>query len=235
MDVLGKTLEASSLADIMGYCDPKWISVYTYMGVMNYLRSPSPPLLSVASADVQPCLLVWGHVQDGQIVLEPAFQLYTRPSLPRVRGNYLVEGRDSTGKPIFSLSFAPATVMDVPSPQQNFVFAVPMSSSGAARLSSIRVSGLGQQTEITDSTGIMAEGSSPAAGGVEARRVGNDRVALRWDSRAHPMIMVRDPDTGEILSFARGGEVELTTSKSQVDLNMSTGVRSRQTRLQVRP
>jgi len=235
MDVVGKTLEAPTLADVMGYCDPKWISIYTYLGVMNYLRSPSPPILSVASADIQPCLLIWGHVEDGQIVLEPAFQLNTRPSLPRVRGNYLLEGRDPAGKPIFSLSFTPAAVMDVPSPQQNFVFAVPISSLGASRLSSIRVSGLGRQTEITDSSGMVGNGGSPAADGVEARRVGSDRVALRWDSRVHPMIMVRDPDTGEVLSFARGGEVEVATSKAQVDLNASTGVRSQLSRLQVRP
>jgi hypothetical protein len=233
MDVVAKTLEPSSLADIMGYCDPKWISEYTYRGVMSYLRSPSPPILSsIASADIQPCLLIWGHVQDGRIVLEPAFQVNTRPSLPSGRGNYLLEGRDAGGSALFSLSFAPKAVVDVPAAQENFAFAVPVSSQGT-RLASIRVSGRGRQAEVFDSTGIVA-GAVPDGGAV-AQRTAADRVTLRWDSRSHPMIMVRDPDTGEVLSFARGGQVELATSKAQVDLNISSGVRSRLARLRVAP
>jgi hypothetical protein len=40
------------------------------------------------------------------------------------------------------------------------------------------------------------------------------------------MIMVRDAETGEVLSFARGGDVELSTDKGRLDLLMSDGVRS---------
>jgi hypothetical protein len=47
------------------------------------------------------------------------------------------------------------------------------------------------------------------------------------------MIMVRDPDTGEILSFARGGQGELVTSKSQIELNVSSGIRSQASRMRV--
>ena len=41
------------------------------------------------------------------------------------------------------------------------------------------------------------------------------------------MILVRDPDTGEVLSFARGGRAEVRTSKRSLDLLVSDGVRSR--------
>ena len=41
------------------------------------------------------------------------------------------------------------------------------------------------------------------------------------------MIMVRDPDTGEVLSFARGGRAEVRTGKRNLDLLVSDGVRSR--------
>jgi hypothetical protein len=233
MDIAAKTLEPSSLPDIMGYCDPKWISDYTYVGVMNYLRSPSPPILSaVAGADVQPCLLVWGHIANGEIVLEPAFQVNTRPSLPGRRGPYLLEGRDSAGQSVFSLSFSPNAVVDAPTPQENFVFAVPLASSGAARLAAIRVSGRGKQALLTDSTGI-GQGGTPLPATVQVQRVGADRVALRWDQRAHPMVMVRDAETGEVLSFASGGEVEVTTSKPQVDVLLSSGVRSQLRRTRV--
>jgi hypothetical protein len=234
MDVVAKTLEASTMADIMGYCDPKWISDYTYRGVMSYLRSPSPPILSsVVGADIQPCLLVWGHIADGEIVLEPAFQVDTRPSLPSRRGPYLLDGQDADGNPVFSMSFSPNAVVDAPTAQQNFVFAIPVSTTGAARLARIRVTGQGRQATVADSAGALAQGPGAVPMNIVVRRIGSDRVSLQWDSKAHPMVMVRDPDTGEVLSFARGGEVELATRKAQVDLVLSSGVRSQLRRMRV--
>jgi hypothetical protein len=47
------------------------------------------------------------------------------------------------------------------------------------------------------------------------------------------MVMVRDPESGEVLSFGRGGEVELVTRKAQVDLLLSSGVRSQLRRMRV--
>jgi hypothetical protein len=42
--------------------------------------------------------------------------------------------------------------------------------------------------------------------------------------------MVRDPDTGQVLSFARGGNVRVWTEKRQVDLEVSDGTRSHRVR-----
>jgi hypothetical protein len=47
--------------------------------------------------------------------------------------------------------------------------------------------------------------------------------------------MVRDPQTGEVLSFAGGGQVEVATSKAEVDLLLSSGVRSQLRRTRVVP
>jgi hypothetical protein len=47
------------------------------------------------------------------------------------------------------------------------------------------------------------------------------------------MIMVRDPDTGEVLSFARGGRAVVQTSKGLLDLDISDGVRSQRVRLAI--
>jgi hypothetical protein len=49
------------------------------------------------------------------------------------------------------------------------------------------------------------------------------------------MIMVRDPDTGEVLSFARGGEAVVQTGRTALDLSISDRVGSRQMRVPVRP
>jgi hypothetical protein len=41
---------------------------------------------------------------------------------------------------------------------------------------------------------------------------------------------VRDPDTGEVLSFARGGDARVWTRKPVVDLEVSDGVQSQRVR-----
>jgi hypothetical protein len=51
-------------------------------------------------------------------------------------------------------------------------------------------------------------------------------LALHWDPTVHPMIMIRDPETGQVLSFARGGEARVVTGKPAVELVVSDGLRS---------
>jgi hypothetical protein len=233
LDVSTQTLEQPTVSDIMGYCDPKWISDYTYRGVLNYLLAPSLPQTSVASQDVQPCLLVWGHVRNGELALEPAFQLATRPSLPARPGPYSLEARADDGTILVALSFAPEEIADARQDQQNFIFAVPLSTARAARLSSIRVAGRGREAVM--SAAITATPGVQPRETADVRRVAGGRVSLRWDSRAHPMVMVRDPDTGQVLSFARGGDTQLSTQKGQVDLLFSDGVKSRMKRVSVAP
>jgi hypothetical protein len=228
LDVATQTLEPPTVSDIMGYCDPKWIGEYTYRGVMNYLLSPSPPVMN---GTVQPTLLVWGYVRNGNPVLEPAFQLNTRPSLPQRAGPYTVSGHAADGSSVFSLSFSPTEVADALQDQQNFAFAVPLSNDRAARLASIQVAGQGRRA-VVQMTATSGQPGLPADQ-VEARRVPGGQVRLRWNSLVYPMVMVRDPETGEVLSLARGGEVELPTLKGNLDLLLSNGVRSRLLRTRV--
>jgi hypothetical protein len=227
-------VEPPSSTDIMGYCDLKWISEYNYSAVLNYL-SPVGPMVqgSAGSTAVQPCLLVWGHIRNGELVLEPAFQVNTRPSLPTQAGPYSLEGRASDGSPVFSLSFAPSEIADAPGDQQNFVFAVPLPAARASRLASLHLSGNGRPAILAATTAVTGAQAATQSETVEVRRVGAGRVSLRWDARAHPMVMVRDPETGEVLSLARGGDAELSTLKGQVDLVMSDGVKSRVKRVAV--
>jgi hypothetical protein len=236
VDVSTQTLEPASLSDVMGYCDPKWISNYTYQGVFNYLLAPSPPFLgSVASQSIQPCLVVWGHILDGELVLEPAFQVDTRPSLPTRAGPYSLEGRASDGSSVFSLSFAPSEIADAPGSQRNFVFAVPLPAARASRLTTLHLNGNGRPAILASTTAVTSPRAAAQAETVELRRVGAGTVSLRWDARTHPMVMVRDAETGQVLSLARGGDAQLSTFKRQVDLVMSDGVKSRVERVTVTP
>jgi hypothetical protein len=157
----------------------------------------------------------------------------TRPSLPRQAGPYTLSGQADDASSIFSLSFTPNTVVDAGQSQQNFAFAVPLSAARAARLNSIQVIGGGRKA--IRSAAVPPAPGAAAAQVLQARRTSTGQVALRWDSRAHPMVMVRDPDNAQVLSLARGGEVQLLTVKREVDLVISDGVKSQVRRMRVEP
>jgi hypothetical protein len=171
----------------------------------------------------QPALLVWGRIENGRAVLEPAFRIIARPSLPRRPGPYRLEGRAADGTRIFGLDFAPLEVADDPGGARHFAFAVPLRAEQAARLASLHLDGTGARASIAQAS------TEPTV--VEATRSATGRVALRWDASKAPMIMVRDPVTGDVLSFARGGHAEVTTGRDELSLTVSDQVRSRDLRV----
>lgn len=220
-DVNNQTIEPSFSSDIMGYCADPWISDYTYSRVMNFRRAQ--PASSATAGTVQPSLLIWGHIENGRPVLEPAFQIMARPRLPSAPGPYSLEASAGDGTRIFALSFDAASVADDPRGSRHFAFAVPLDPAQAARLESMRIAAPGGTAAISPSLGRRR----PAAvsDSIIARREAGT-VALEWNPAAHPMIMVRDPDSGEVLSFGRGGKARVTTSKAEVDLEVSNGLQS---------
>ncbi|HET6578921.1 MAG TPA: hypothetical protein VFG66_11385 [Gemmatimonadales bacterium] len=229
-DQRNEVLEDPSLPDIMGYCPAPWISDYTYRGIQDFRGRAGA--MTAASVRDERCLLVWGRIVDGRAVLEPAFEMVTRPSLPKTRGPYTVEGLTPDGMRVFELSFDGVEVADDPRGARHFAFAVPIGEGAAARLGSLRLTGPAGRAAADRVPPPVAAARS--AEPVEARRVGGG-VALRWDATASPMIMVRDPDTGEVLSFARGGQAEVATGRTELDLSVSDRVGSRQVRVPVRP
>jgi hypothetical protein len=230
-DLVQRLLRPPYYTDIMGYCRDPWVSDYTYQGVLAY-RAANPVVASAVRAD-QPCLLLWGRIVNGQPVLEPAFQVVTRPHLPSRPGPYRIEGRTSAGVTLFSLSFEAAEVADDPNGSRHFAFAVPVDEAGAAQLESIRFTGPGAPALLrTRPAPLLRLG--PAQDSVRARRTA-EGVSLMWNSTVHPMLMARDPETGEVLSLARGGEVEVRTGKTELDVTVSDQVQSRRVRVLVGP
>jgi hypothetical protein len=218
------TLKPAASHDIMGYCNDEWISDYTYKGILDFRSSEAPTANGVGEA-IQPALLVWGHIENGRAVLQPAFRITTRPSLPRRPGPYRLEGRAADGSTIFGFGFTPFELADDRTGAKHFAFAVPLRPERAARVTSLHLAGGGIQASLAQVS------SEPAT--VEARRSGAGRVALRWDAAKSPMIMVRDPVSGDILSFARGGAVEVETSRADLALTLSDRVGSRDLRVRV--
>ena len=185
----------------------------------------------MAAAPAQPCLLVWGRIVDGRPMLEPAFAVVTRPRMPDGTGPYSVEGLAADGARVFGFSFDASAVADDPRGGRNFAFAVPLDESRAARLEGLRLAGPGGGA-VAESRAVAAFGAARASDAVVARRVAGG-VGLHWDATAYPMILVRDARTGQVLSFARGGEAEVATGSGELDLVVSDRVRSRAVRVRV--
>ena len=224
LDVATVSLKSASDPDLMGYCDNEWISDYTYKGVLQF-RGNETRVMSAMGQAVQPTLIVWGRIEGGKVVLEPAFQALTQPKLPARGGAYTLEGRAGDGSRVFDLSFDPTPVADDPRGAAQFAFAVPLSAERSARLASLRLSGRAGSAELRSG----AEG--PVA--VTAVRAAGGRVSLRWDSTRAPLVVVRHARTGEILSFARGGRAEVVTDASELVLSPSDRVRSADLRAKV--
>ncbi|HEX2218716.1 MAG TPA: CARDB domain-containing protein [Gemmatimonadales bacterium] len=221
-DVVNETLKPADAHDLMGYCSNEWISDYTYLGVMNF-RSSEASLARGLGETVQPGILVWGRIESGRAVLEPAFSVVARPSLPRQAGPYRLEGRATGGGRVFGFDFAPLEVADDPLGAKHFAFVVPVRPERAARLVSLDLVGPGVRASV-----VPAASETPA---VEVTRAAPGRVALRWDASKAPMLMVRDPATGQVLSFARSGAAEIAAPRDEVTITVSDRVRSRELRL----
>jgi hypothetical protein len=116
---------------------------------------------------------------------------------------------------------------------RQFAFAVPLGGVSADRIASLRLSGTGG--EIAASRIALATARTGTETVSVTARVSGQAVRVRWDAAAHPMVMVRDPDTGEILSLARGGEASVVTGKRMLDVVLSDRIGSRAVRVEAAP
>jgi hypothetical protein len=233
-DVQAQSLKPPTSTDLMGYCNNEWISDYTYEGVLSYRAGAAQADVAAFAQAMQPCLLVWGRVVDGHPVLEPAFEVVTRPSLPERPGDFSVEGSAVDGSSLFRLSFSPQEVADDPRGDRHFAFAVPLQPDRASLLNVIRLSVPGRPAVSVRAAGQAPTGAPSAASlDVRAVRAGAGRVSFTWDAAAHPMVMVRDPSTGQVLSFAEGGRVDIATDRTDLEVQLSNGVRGRSARVAV--
>lgn len=231
-DLSTGTLRLPSSPDLMGYCTNPWIGAYNYVGAMNYrAANESPDVATVAGgvagiASPRASLLVWGRVERGQLVLEPTFSLVTRPVVPARSGPYRVEGIARDGRRLFSYSFDGETPADAEdATARHFAFAIPMDATTQSELASIRLSGPGAASAVMQASPAPA-GVSAAVNAVGATATSSDVVRVQWGATAARMALVRDRRTGEVLSFARGGDARIRTAASDLEVILSDGIHS---------
>ncbi len=226
LDMDSATVKApSDFKDIMSNCSPKWVSDYTFEGILDF-RNALPAPASVARLSPVQGLLVWGRITPDSIVLEPAFEILAAPVLPKRAGPYRLEAFAADGASIFGYSFAGAIVADLPGgPETHFSFLIPLADAGGRRPATLRISGPGVQA--TRSSAVIPRGPTMLQrAALSATAVNERQVRVEWNAATYPMVMVRDPDSGEVLSFARGGSVNISTRRRDLSLVFSDGLSS---------
>jgi len=227
LDVATTTLYPPAAAEVMSYCHPQWISDYTYTGVYNWrFGHPSSP--DVVHADLQPCIIVWGRIVDGRVVLEPSFQTLTHASLPEKAGAYALRALDVDGSQLFSLSFDGDSVADASGAGRSFAYAIPLARARRPIASLVLAGPKGSVRRDAAAAGASAIGGEQPLANAQpatARRVGR-AAAITWNAQRYPLAVVRDAKSGEILSLARGGAANVETAASDIELTLSDGVQS---------
>lgn len=186
------------------------------------------------------CLLIWGRVENGVMTLEPAFEVYGVPDVDNPDGLYAVELQDAGAKNVRRLRFTPGEGSE--GNLELFSLLVPKASFEAGTGKAGQIVDVDQirivdrvgakQADLVSRSGNAKSFASGATPVLSRGAAGN--VRLRWNAATHPVALVRDADTGEVLSFARHGDSEFDASAKRLDVQFSDGTRVLRSEMSVR-
>ncbi|MDE0394689.1 MAG: Ig-like domain-containing protein [Gammaproteobacteria bacterium] len=195
----GRLVSPTEYKDLMSYCEPYWVSDFSFDKALRY-RLHSEGLLGapvVADARPVPSLLVWGGVDSLAVpYLNPAFVVEAPPTTPLATGSHRITGHSRDGGELFSLSFAMPRAEDG-NGGSSFAFAVPAPSAWAGELASITLSGPGGSATLdTDHDRPMVIVRDRASGQVTGF-LDDSTAAVAGTGAAHRVLFSRGiPDPG---------------------------------------
>jgi hypothetical protein len=201
---------ASEYSDIMNYCGFQWISDYVYKNILEFRASAPFDLQSAAPGTAAPeGLLIWGRIENGRLILEPALPVRASGALP-VPGAYTLEVGDARGRVTSSVPFEADLVEDLPGPEVRlFSFVLPYRAPEQSAIHSLRVTREGRElARSLRRYPVDTQGIGPSAPPVSVKK-GSDAeedFSLSWDAVRYPLVVVRDAGTGRLLAFQRGGK-----------------------------
>lgn len=230
-DLVLASLKVPAQPDIMGYCPNVWISDYNYKGILAYRQAN--PLIAGSSNPARPGLLVWGRIRNGQVILEPAYDVVAPARLPSRTGRYRLDVRSDEGTSIFSLAFDGERIADSPNADETFAFVVPREMFRGRDVARVRIDGASIGAERREQTSVRRPLVRDASELPRATRAGGV-IRLQTTMPDAQGMLVRDPRTGEILTFGRGRTAVVRSTAPELLVTVSNGVRSEQHRIRVR-
>ena len=171
-DFLNETLVNPGTSDIMTYCDPQWISEFSFAKAMGYRSRSASPRLAAKYSSPPRGLLLWGGLNEsGELFLEPAFVVSAPPLPPRLDGPYRLTGEDEEGDAVFTQSFGMAEI-GCGGRGGSFAFILPVGRDWPDRLARVVLSG-------PEGTSILDGEEDPSASLLLDRTTGRVRGVLR--------------------------------------------------------
>ena len=219
------TLEPASDTDVMGYCSNQWISDYGYLLELNFRQTSAigaPPPSAAGAVSSGDGLLIWGRIEDGQVILEPAFRVASQNQSGEA-GPYSWEARDVIGRVVASGSFAAPEIEDLPDRHvQLFSFIAPVPAAALPLVQSVHVKSGNQE--------LAQRAFSAQAVNLESSLRVNETphrgLQVQWDSDQYPVLMLRDAKTGEVRGFVRGGNAQVEDAPQEIEVEVPDAVRA---------
>ncbi len=108
----GAVIHPGEYVDLMSYCEPAWISDFSFRIALKRRLQVESAMARAAweATPEESTIMLWGSVGDGEMLLEPAFLVEARPSMPSTGGPYRLEGYGSGGELRFGFDFTPQPV-----------------------------------------------------------------------------------------------------------------------------
>jgi hypothetical protein len=216
-------MDASS-GDVMGYCSPAWVSLYTYGAVLN-ARGSGPVTALPQSVTRSPVFIVRGHItNDRTIQLEPAFVLDGRPTRAENFGRYRLEGRDHAGRVLFTRNFEPAEIDHAPDVRA-FTLAIDATSELEAALATVEVRGPAHTARITRPETVISS-NSRVRPSTMIRTAG--AVTARCADSATRGVAIIDLESGSLLAVTSSASARLSNlpQGKRVSIACSDGIRT---------
>lgn len=232
-------------SDLMGYCGYDWISDYHYNKALqwrnryDWLNGQSVQYGSESKAHIAPpiereqnaqeSLLVWGRIEDGRVILEPAFRVKGASTVEKSDSEYRMQMIDTSGRVVNEQAFEVypsdhgdalgfAFRMRLPASSRTF-----NKASGGA-VSELRLMQYGNQLASKRSMPVTALNKTTRA---PTLKVAAGKPVLEWDHQRYPVALIRNAANGEVISFARDGRIELADLPAKtIDVQFGDGVNS---------
>jgi hypothetical protein len=219
LDVSTGTLYSpSSMKDVMSYCDPKWISDYTYKKLFDdqMARGAAPMITSLSTAAAQRQILAQVIIQPagqaggqtGTAEFQPSYILPGGPGEFPEPGNYEIQALGLQGEVLAQVSVQALTAETEVSEVTAIHAAIPVPDQPVARLRLLK----GDQVLAEQAIDI----ASGNATGLSVSR-GENGYALQWNQAARPAMVRYSIDDGQTWSTiqvgAAGGSLFVSDSQ----------------------